>query len=83
MQFQGGFLQHVTGYREGNCGCEDPYNCKKHAGVFAPTINPGYQSKSPRFQTIMNHTYAPFCNRFCTKTFEQDQWRDRLLTRVN
>jgi len=81
--YQGGFLQHATGYRYGQCGCVDPYTCRKPQQLFAPGCNPGFQRKTPRFQTILNQSYAPFCNRFCTRTFEQDQWRDKLFTKVS
>jgi len=76
----GGFLQTVTGFKMGQCGCNDPYSCGREP-QFTQGRNRGQGSQAPRFQTIMNHTYAPFCNRFCTKTFEQDQWRDKLFTR--
>lgn len=65
----------------GQCGCNDPYACGREP-QFTQGRNRGQGTRAPRFQTIMNHTYAPFCNRFCTKTFEQDQWRDKLFTRV-
>ncbi|ODM93663.1 hypothetical protein Ocin01_13018 [Orchesella cincta] len=76
----GGFLQSATGLRFGQCGCNDPYKCNIEPQYTRGT-NRGQTTQTPRFQTIMNHTYAPFCNRFCTKTFEQDQWRDRLFIR--
>jgi len=76
----GGFLQSATGFRYGQCGCNDPYKCNREP-QFNRGTNKGQTTETPRFQTILNHDYAPFCNRFCTKTYEQDQWRDRLLIR--
>jgi len=75
-----GFFQQATGQRLGNCGCNDPFGCGKNE-PYPASISSGMSGFAPRFQTIMNHTYAPFCNRFCTKTFEQDQWRDHLFTK--
>jgi len=77
----GGFMQRATGFRYGQCGCNsDPCECSREP-QYTYGRNRGQGTQVPRFQTIMNHDYAPYCNRFSTKTFEQDQWRDNLLMR--
>jgi len=67
----GGFYQRATGQRYGNCGCDCNSSTPKSCGQ---------EVRAPRFQSIMNHCYSPYCNRFCTRTFEQDQWRDKLFS---
>jgi len=49
---------------------------------YLPNMVPGYTGFVPRFQTILGHTYSPACNRALAR-FEQDQWRDRLFSKVN
>jgi len=59
----------------------DPNANKLGRQQLQPNMSPGYGGFVPRFTTILGHMNSPNCDRAVSR-IEQDQWRDRLFTKV-